>query len=62
MDLGFVLGTQLQSHKEYHITENRKKMMSLRYTSLEKIKNEVLIDILNEARTLVLKELKQTKM
>mgnify|MGYP005989424673 CR=1 FL=1 len=37
-------------------------MMSLRYTSLEKIKNEVLIDILNEARTLVLKELKQTKM
>jgi len=52
VDVGFWMGTKIQSHKEHQVTENRKQMFSLRYTSLEMINNTVLIEILKEAITL----------
>ncbi|WP_044403452.1 DUF1801 domain-containing protein [Lacinutrix sp. Hel_I_90] len=49
VDVGFVKGTLIKKHQEYQITEKRKKMMSLRYQSLEMIADLVLIDVLNDA-------------
>jgi hypothetical protein len=49
VDVGFVKGTTIKKHQEYQITEKRKKMMSLRYQSLEMIEDLVLIDVLNDA-------------
>ncbi|MBQ0769125.1 MAG: DUF1801 domain-containing protein [Bizionia sp.] len=54
VDVGFVLGHKIQSHKEFQVTENRKKMMSLRYTTTASINDTVLIDILNEAHQIIL--------
>tara|TARA_R110001592_G_scaffold89356_2_gene262786 strand:+ start:2308 stop:2655 length:348 start_codon:yes stop_codon:yes gene_type:complete len=52
VDVGFVKGQQIQIHKDHLITENRKKMVSLRYISLESIDDSVLIDVLNSAKNL----------
>jgi hypothetical protein len=46
------MGTKIKSHREHQVTENRKQMFSLRYTSLETIEDVVLMDILKEALTL----------
>lgn len=52
VDVGFWLGTKIKSHQEHQVTEKRKQMFSLRYTSLETIEDVVLMDVLKEAITL----------
>lgn len=52
VDVGFVKGTLIKAHQEYQITEKRKKMMSLRYTSLDAINDEIFIDVLKAASEL----------
>jgi len=52
VDLAFVKGTQITAYKSHHVTENRKKMMSLRYQSVDEIQNTVIIAILKDALTL----------
>jgi len=54
VDVGFVKGPQIKIHQEHQITEKRKKMMSLRYTSLVAIYNNVFIDVLKAASELYL--------
>tara|TARA_R100001015_G_C4585226_1_gene141238 strand:+ start:465 stop:812 length:348 start_codon:yes stop_codon:yes gene_type:complete len=46
VDVGFVKGTEINIRQEHQITEKRKKMMSLRYTSLEVINDNVFIEVL----------------
>lgn len=49
VDVGFWHAKHLSLHLEKMTTAGRKMMKSLRYTSLDAIDNEVLIDVLNEA-------------
>ena len=49
IDLGFWKGAHFTVHQEHMVTEGRKVIRSLRYTSLEEINDTVLIDILKEA-------------
>jgi hypothetical protein len=52
VDVGFWKGNAIQIHKKHHITENRKMMFSLRYSSLDTINNTILIDVVKEALSL----------
>lgn len=49
VDLGFAKGFQLQCNQVYLVDEKRNAEKSLRYTSLETIDHEVLVDVLAEA-------------
>lgn len=52
VDLGFWKGNQIKIHESHLVTENRKKMVSLRYKSLEKMDDKVLVDVLEKAASL----------
>ena len=52
VDIAFVKGNQINVFKSHHVTEKRKKMMSLRYQSLEEVNDAVIIAILQEAYSL----------
>ncbi len=52
VDVGFWKGNQIQIHKNHHVIENRKMMISLRYKSLEDIDDTIFIDIIKEAVSL----------
>jgi len=52
IDLGFCRGNQIDVHTDYLVTENRKKMVSLRYKSLEEIDSKILMDVLIKAASL----------
>ena len=52
VDLVFVKGNQLTAYKEYHITEKRKKMISLRYNTLDAINDIVITAVLKDALAL----------
>ena len=52
VDVGFWKGNKIQIHKENHVTENRKMMISLRYKSLEDIDDTIFIDVIKEAASL----------
>ena len=49
VDVGFWSAAHLTKHVDLLVTENRKVMKSLRYTSLEAIIDEILIDVLQDA-------------
>jgi hypothetical protein len=49
VDLGFAKGFQLQRNQVQLVDEKRNTVKSLRYTSLETIDHEVLVDVLAEA-------------
>ncbi|CAZ96867.1 DUF1801 domain-containing protein [Zobellia galactanivorans] len=49
IDLGFWKAAHLTVHQELMITEGRKVMKSLRYTSLESVNDSVLTEVLKEA-------------
>ena len=53
VDVGFAKGFQLKSNLDYLIADNaRNTIKSLRYFSLSAIDNEVLISVLEEAKSL----------
>lgn len=52
VDVGFWLSTHLTKYNEFLISENRKVVKSLRYTSIDSINKEVLIAVLDEAHQL----------
>ena len=52
VDIAFVKGNQITVFKSHHVTEKRKKMMSLRYQSLDDVNDAVVIAILREAYSL----------
>ena len=56
VDVGFCRGNQIEIHKGYLVAEKRKKMTSLRYTNLEEVDNQVLIEVLEVARKLYQKQ------
>ena len=49
VDLGFAKGFQLQRNQSELVDEKRNTVKSLRYTSLENIDYDVLLDVLAEA-------------
>ncbi|MDO6818942.1 DUF1801 domain-containing protein [Zobellia sp. 1_MG-2023] len=49
VDLGFWKAAHLTVYQEHMVTQGRKVMKSLRYTSLEDINDRVLKDVLKEA-------------
>lgn len=49
VDVGFNRGNQIEVHKEHHVTENRKKMFSLRYKELKTIDETVFTEVLKAA-------------
>ncbi len=53
VDVGFAKGFQLKNQQNHLIANNgRNTIKSLRYYSLEKINNEILVDVIQEAKTL----------
>ena len=52
VDVGFCKGNQIEIHKEYLVAEKRKKMTSLRYTNLEEVDAQILIEVLKDAKKL----------
>lgn len=52
VDLGFVKGYLLLRNQEVLNGSNRKLVKSLRFTCLEAIDNALIIDVLNEAKSL----------
>ena len=52
VDVGFWKGNQIQVHQKHLVTENRKVMVSLRYKSIEKIEESVLVAVLQAAEAL----------
>ena len=52
VDVGLVKGKLIKVHTEYLVGEKRKKMVSLRYKSMEEVGNQVLIEVLEEAKSL----------
>ena len=52
VDVGFWKGNQIQIHKEHHVIENRKMMISLRYKTFEEINDAIFIDVIKEAKSL----------
>jgi len=52
VDIGLVKGKLIQVHQDFLVTENRKKMVSLRYKSMEEVDNQVLIEVLEKAKSL----------
>ncbi len=51
VDVGFAKGFQLKSHQNVLIGENRNTVKSLRYYSLKEIDNDVLKNVITEAKT-----------
>ena len=49
VDVGFWKANLLTLHLEHLVTENRKMMKSLRYWKQEDVKDDILIDVLEEA-------------
>ena len=49
VDLCFWASAHLKNYLEYLVTENRKVVKSLRYTSVDEIDGEILLEILKEA-------------
>jgi len=52
VDIGFWNSAHLTKHIELMVTKDRKVVRSLRYSTLEEINDEVLIDVLQEAYSL----------
>jgi len=52
VDIGLVKGKLIQVHQEYLVTENRKKMVSLRYKNIEEVDNRVLEEVIQYAKRL----------
>ena len=52
LDVGFAKGFKLKRNQEVLVDENRNTVKSLRYFSIEDIDNEVLIDVISEAKLL----------
>lgn len=52
VDAGFARGFQLKQNQEYLVDEKRNTVKSLRYFSLECINNQVLVDVIQEAKSL----------
>lgn len=52
VDVGFCRGNQILIHNEYLVSEKRKKMTSLRYTSLEDVDSQILVEVLEAAKKL----------
>ncbi len=52
VDVGIVKGKQILIHSEHLVTEKRKIMASLRYTTVEDIDHDVLIEVLKKAASL----------
>lgn len=50
VDIAFFYGNQLKNNLEFLISENRTQIKSLRYFDLDTIPDNVLRDIINEAR------------
>ena len=50
VDVGLVKGKLIEVHQKHLVTENRKKMVSLRYKTIEEVDNQILIDVLEVAR------------
>lgn len=55
VDLGFWNSAHLTKHLDKMISEKRKVVKSLRYTSLEKIDDNILIDVLENAYSVRIK-------
>lgn len=49
VDAGFARGFQLSGNQRYLVDDKRNTVKSLRYYSLESIKNEILVDVIQEA-------------
>ena len=47
VDVGFCKGNEIKIHQDQHVVEKRKKMISLRYKSLQEIDEHVLVDVLS---------------
>ncbi len=52
VDLGFAKGNLITVWTDYHVIENRKKMISLRYFTMDEIREDILLDVLKDARSL----------
>ena len=52
VDVVFWVSAHLTKYNEYLITENRKVVKSLRYTSINEINEEILLTVLEEAHQL----------
>lgn len=52
VDAGFARGFELKRNQEYLVDEKRNTVKSLRYSSLESINNEILVDVIQEAFSL----------
>lgn len=52
LDVGFAKGFELKRNQEVLVDENRNTVKSLRYFFIEDIDNEVLIDVISEAKQL----------
>lgn len=52
VDFGFSRGYQLKENQEFLIGENRNTVKSLRFSSLEEINHEVLLEVIKEAKRL----------
>ena len=53
VDVGFAKGFQIKNYQDYLIADNgRNTVKSLRYFSLEQIDNDILISVLEEAKSL----------
>ncbi|MCW5518052.1 DUF1801 domain-containing protein [Muriicola sp. Z0-33] len=49
VDLGFWKAAHLTAHPEFMTTAGRKMMKSLRYSSLEEINHDILVEVLQDA-------------
>ncbi|PHN94187.1 2-dehydro-3-deoxyphosphooctonate aldolase [Maribacter sp. 6B07] len=49
VDIAFWNSTHLTKHLNVLVSENRKVVRSLRYTTLEEIDNDILVDVLQDA-------------
>lgn len=52
LDVGFAKGFELKRNQEVLVAENRNTVKSLRYYTIEAIDNEVLLDVIIEAKLL----------
>ncbi|MDP5026864.1 MAG: DUF1801 domain-containing protein [Flavobacterium sp.] len=52
LDVGFAKRFELKKNQEVLVAENRKTVKSLRYFTIESINNEILIDVISEAKLL----------
>lgn len=52
VDVGLVKGKQIEVHQEYMITENRKKITSLRYKNIVDVNTDILVEVLDYAKSM----------